>query len=113
MKKANSKRLTREQLAELKSLAAVPDSAIDTSDAPELLDLCDRRGFIVMDETFDCWVQQKRRGDYHLVFADWHEKDTRALIRAIDSSFPSNSRLSKRPGEIVDPVKARRMGWNA
>jgi uncharacterized protein (DUF4415 family) len=38
MKKGASKRLTREQLAELKSLAALPDSAIDTSDAPELLD---------------------------------------------------------------------------
>jgi uncharacterized protein (DUF4415 family)/uncharacterized DUF497 family protein len=38
MKKETSKRLTREQLAEPKSLAARPDSAIDTSDAPELLD---------------------------------------------------------------------------
>jgi uncharacterized protein (DUF4415 family) len=38
MKKATSKRLTRAQLAELKSLAALPDDAIDTSDAPELLD---------------------------------------------------------------------------
>jgi uncharacterized protein (DUF4415 family) len=38
MKKETSKRLTREQLAELKSLAALPDNAIDTSDAPELLD---------------------------------------------------------------------------
>ena len=38
MKKETSRRLTREQLAELKSLAALPDSAIDTSDAPELLD---------------------------------------------------------------------------
>ena len=38
MKKETSKRLTREQLAELKSLAALPDSAIDTSDAPELFD---------------------------------------------------------------------------
>jgi hypothetical protein len=28
----------REQLAELKALEALPDSAIDTSDAPELLD---------------------------------------------------------------------------
>ena len=37
MKKGTSKRLTREQLAELKSLAALPDSAIDT-DAPELSD---------------------------------------------------------------------------
>ena len=38
MKKEASKRLTRSQLAELKSLAALPDTAIDTSDAPELLD---------------------------------------------------------------------------
>jgi uncharacterized protein (DUF4415 family) len=38
MKKGASKRLTREQLAELEALAARPDDAIDTSDAPELLD---------------------------------------------------------------------------
>jgi len=38
MKKATSKRLTHKQRAELKSLAALPDDAIDTSDAPELLD---------------------------------------------------------------------------
>lgn len=38
MKKAASKRLTRAQASELNSLASLPDSAIDTSDAPELLD---------------------------------------------------------------------------
>jgi uncharacterized protein (DUF4415 family) len=38
MKKVASKKLTRKQLAELKSLAARRDDAIDTSDAPELLD---------------------------------------------------------------------------
>ena len=38
MKKGASKRLTREQRAEIKSLAALRDEAIDTSDAPELLD---------------------------------------------------------------------------
>jgi uncharacterized protein (DUF4415 family) len=38
MKKAASKRLTSRQVAELKSLAALPDGAIDTSDAPELRD---------------------------------------------------------------------------
>ena len=37
MKKGASKQLRREQLAELKSLAELPDDAIDTSDAPELL----------------------------------------------------------------------------
>jgi uncharacterized protein (DUF4415 family) len=38
MKKGTSKRLTPRQRADLKSRAALPDDAIDTSDAPELLD---------------------------------------------------------------------------
>lgn len=38
MKRGISRRLTREQQAELKSLAALRDETIDTSDAPELLD---------------------------------------------------------------------------
>jgi hypothetical protein len=38
MKRRTSKRLTREQRAELKSPATLPDDAIDTSDTPELLD---------------------------------------------------------------------------
>jgi hypothetical protein len=38
MKKGDSKRLTPEQAGELESLAELPDDAIDTSDAPELLD---------------------------------------------------------------------------
>jgi uncharacterized protein (DUF4415 family) len=38
MKKGSSRPLTRGQLAELKALADLPDDAIDTSDAQELLD---------------------------------------------------------------------------
>lgn len=38
MKKGASKPLTSRQLAELAALAALPDDAIDTSDAPEVLD---------------------------------------------------------------------------
>ena len=38
MKKEASKPLKAEQQAELTALAALPDDAIDTSDAPELLD---------------------------------------------------------------------------
>jgi uncharacterized protein (DUF4415 family) len=38
MKKGTPRELSRDQLAELKSLADLPDDAIDTSDAPELLD---------------------------------------------------------------------------
>ena len=56
--------------------------------APELLDLCDRLGILVMDESFDCWQRGKRPNDYHLLFNDWHEKDWRAELRR-DRNHPS------------------------
>ncbi|OQP58962.1 glycoside hydrolase [Niastella vici] len=43
--------------------------------APELLNLCDKMGFIVMDEAFDMWKQEKNRYDYHLDFDQWYKKD--------------------------------------
>ncbi|KAF7519947.1 hypothetical protein G7054_g12936 [Neopestalotiopsis clavispora] len=56
--------------------------------APELLDLADIKGFLVMDEAFDVWNEEKVTNDYHLLFADWHEPDLRTLIRR-DVNHPS------------------------
>ncbi|KAL1875198.1 hypothetical protein Daus18300_003269 [Diaporthe australafricana] len=56
--------------------------------APEFLDLADRLGFLVMDETFDAWNTAKVANDYHLLFPDWHEPDTRSLVRR-DLNHPS------------------------
>ena len=56
--------------------------------APELLELCDRLGFVVMDEAFDCWRSGKKRDDYSRVFDEWHEKDLTALVRR-DRNHPS------------------------
>lgn len=42
---------------------------------PELLDLCDRMGFIVMDEAFDMWRKKKSAYDYSRYFGEWHERD--------------------------------------
>jgi beta-galactosidase len=83
----NSRALER-QLEILKEMGC---NAIRTSHnppAPELLDIADRLGFVVMDEAFDCWVRGKTRNDYHLLFPDWHEKDLRALVRR-DRNHPS------------------------
>lgn len=49
--------------------------------APELLDLCDRLGMLVLDEAFDCWETGKTKNDYSTLFKEWHEKDIRALVR--------------------------------
>jgi beta-galactosidase len=56
--------------------------------APEFLDLCDRMGFIVMDELFDCWTVAKNPFDYHLYFRDWSLIDTRDTVRR-DRNHPS------------------------
>ncbi|SEA43074.1 beta-galactosidase [Arachidicoccus rhizosphaerae] len=43
--------------------------------APEWLELCDKMGFIVMDEAFDMWKEKKNDFDYHLYWDQWHYKD--------------------------------------
>jgi beta-galactosidase len=81
-------RALQRQLEILKEMGV---NAIRTSHnppAPELLDLCDRMGLVVMDEAFDAWRRGKKKNDYHLIFDDWHEKDLRAQIRR-DRNHPS------------------------
>lgn len=56
--------------------------------APELLELTDRMGFLVIDEIFDSWERKKTPHDFHLIFPDWSEPDTRAFIRR-DRNYPS------------------------
>lgn len=56
--------------------------------APELLDLADRMGFLVIDEVFDMWFSKKTPLDNHLIFPDWHEQDLRSMIRR-DRNHPS------------------------
>lgn len=56
--------------------------------APELLDLADKMGFLVMDEAFDCWKKGKQPGDYGSLFEEWHVKDLEALV-CRDRNHPS------------------------
>lgn len=75
---------TRALERQVEILKAMGCNAIRTSHnppAPELLDVCDRQGMVVMDEAFDCWKAGKKDNDYHQLFADWHERDLRALVR--------------------------------
>lgn len=56
--------------------------------APELLELTDRMGFLVIDEIFDSWERKKTPHDFHLIFPDWAEQDARAFVRR-DRNCPS------------------------
>lgn len=55
---------------------------------PEFYDLCDKMGFLVMDEAFDEWNHGKRPFTYQLYFKDWYEKDWKAMVYR-DRNHPS------------------------
>jgi len=50
--------------------------------APEVLDLCDRHGILVLDELFDIWKHQKydKVNGYHLFWPQWWKKDVRNFV---------------------------------
>lgn len=56
--------------------------------APELLDLCDEMGFLVMDEAFDMWRKKKTAHDYARYFNEWHERDLNDFVLR-DRNHPS------------------------
>ena len=56
--------------------------------APELLQLTDEMGFLVINEIFDSWELKKTAHDFHLMFSDWSEPDLRSFIRR-DRNSPS------------------------
>jgi len=91
----------------LKNLRALGVNAIRTAHnpvAPEFLDLCDRMGFLVMDELFDCWTMKKNPYDYSLFFNEWSKVDLRDTVRR-DRNHPSVI-LWSMGNEIKDTPKA-------
>jgi beta-galactosidase len=59
--------------------------------APEFLDLCDRMGFLVMNEAFDEWKAGKgqvRGNGYSRNYDEWHERDVTDFMRR-DRNHPS------------------------
>jgi len=75
----------------LTALHALGINAIRTAHNPpsaEFLDLCDRLGFLVMDEFFDCWMVGKNPYDYHLDFNEWSSIDVRDTVLR-DRNHPS------------------------
>jgi len=83
----NTRALER-QLQILKEMGCNGIRTSHNPPAPELLDLCDRMGFIVQAEAFDMWKKRKTTYDYSLEFAEWHERDlTDFIVR--DRNHPS------------------------
>ncbi|TCD28299.1 DUF4982 domain-containing protein [Pedobacter psychrodurus] len=81
-------RAMERQLEMMKAMGANAIRTAHNPPAPEFLDLCDKMGFLVMDEAFDMWVKKKTKNDYHLNFPQWHKSDLEDMIKR-DRNHPS------------------------
>ncbi|MCR5179641.1 MAG: DUF4982 domain-containing protein [Bacteroidaceae bacterium] len=71
----------RRQLTLLKDMGCDAIRTSHNMPAPELVELCDSMGFMMMLEPFDEWDRAKCRNGYHRFFAEWAEKDMVNMLR--------------------------------
>ncbi|GAB6013243.1 beta-galactosidase GalB [Viscerimonas tarda] len=65
----------RRQLTLLKDMGCDAVRTSHNMPAPELVELCDEMGFMMMIEPFDEWDKAKCKNGYHRFFGEWAEKD--------------------------------------
>lgn len=72
----------RHQLTLLKDMGVNAIRTTHNMPAPELIDLCDEMGFMVMVEPFDDWgFRPKSPNGYGAVFNEWAERDIENMVR--------------------------------
>jgi beta-galactosidase len=85
---AVNRRALERQLEMLKAMGTNGLRMSHNPPAPELLDLADQMGFVVIDEAFDMWKKPKTPFDYHLDWDQWHVRDLTDMILR-DRNHPS------------------------
>ena len=112
---------------QLQIMKAMGVNAVRTSHnppAPELLDLTDRMGLLVIDEAFDMWARTKIPNGHGKYFNEWGERDLRDMIRRdrnhpsvfmwsigneiLEQAFPEGSSVAKRLTAICHEEDATR-----
>lgn len=118
----------KRQLLILKELGCNSIRTSHNPPAPDLLELADEMGFLIMVEAFDTWKRGKREWDYNKLFDSWHEKDLVAMVQR-DRNHPSvfcwsignevmdqrNPEMTERLADIVrreDPTRPVTNGYN-
>lgn len=71
----------RHQLTLLKEMGCDAVRTSHNMPAPELVELCDEMGFMMMLEPFDEWDIAKCDNGYHRFFNEWAEKDMVNMLR--------------------------------
>lgn len=105
------RRALERQLEILRSMGCDAIRTSHNPPAPELLELADSMGFLVLDEAFDMWEKAKTKEDYAQFFKEWHARDLGDLIRR-DRNHPSVFlwSIGNEVNEQTDPANGVRIG---
>ncbi|MEV6172352.1 glycoside hydrolase family 2 TIM barrel-domain containing protein [Streptomyces sp. NPDC051954] len=83
---AVSKDAVRRQMTIMKSMGVNALRTSHNPPAPEVIEVCEELGIVLLVENFDCWRTGKNRYDYGRFFDEWCEKDTTEMVRAARNS---------------------------
>ena len=78
---AVNKAAIRRQLSIMKDMGVNSIRTSHNPPAPELMDLADELGIMILSEGFDMWELKKTDYDYARFFPEWHERDVKSWIR--------------------------------
>ena len=81
-------RVWERRLEKLKAMGCNSIRTAHNPHSPEFMDLCDKLGFMVMNEMWDEWRQSKTAGGYGRYFEEWSERDLTAFVKR-DRNRPS------------------------
>lgn len=81
-------RATERQMEIMQSMGVNALRTSHNPPSPEVLEVCDRLGIVVLDEAFDEWGIGKVPNGYNKAFDEWHERDLRDMIKR-DRNHPS------------------------
>jgi beta-galactosidase len=71
----------RRQLELLKDMGVNSIRTAHNPPAPQLIELCDEMGLLVINELTDMWELPKNKYDYARFFPQWYKKDVKSWVR--------------------------------
>ncbi|KPI22206.1 Beta-galactosidase [Actinobacteria bacterium OK074] len=76
----------RRQMTVMKSMGVNAFRTSHNPPSPQMIQVCEELGIVMMVEAFDCWRTGKTSYDYHLYFDEWCEKDATEMVLAARNS---------------------------
>lgn len=78
----------RRQMTIMKSMGVNAFRTSHNPPSPEMIQVCEELGIVMMVEAFDCWKSPKTRYDYGRFFDEWSDRDIAEMVLA-DRNSPA------------------------